>query len=345
MGISFVLVASLIAANRADAGEVKVAETCGSVRPYITAAQPGDTVILPAAECVITAAIAVPDGITIEGQPGSVLTGDFSHLTSSAPVFNLNGTDGATFSDFQMRLRKNAMGFRGTGGSGVTIRRLAITGNQTGDDTSSIAIYLTNYAGTVVEQNSIRHNFGGIYVTGTSTGTRVRSNVLTSVNFGNINVGGSDIEIFDNHVNESGKVSPRHHPSGDGVTIGRDASDVRIIGNTFSVGYCYLIQAPFPTTGVTVEGNTFDRGVTSAVYLVNSTGAVIRENQFQSNGAHGVALPNGVDATVVDNTFVADTIYAKGMTGEIRRNSFVAAGPAPIMGTHNASAGDNVVVP
>ena len=295
---------------------------CSLIKPTIVAAQPGDIVSLPDKVCSVPSSILVPDGVTIEGQGGSILQADWTGYSSTYPIFYLNQTDEAKFYNFGMVLGNNVRAFRADDPSSKLIfQGLNIRGNMLEGGTSSIAFYVLGSSEVQIDSVNVYNTAGGIYLP-SLTKARITNSKLQDVNFGNIVFSGSDVVVSHNVVIDAGKAPIGGQASGDGITIGGNTSNVRVFSNTFIDGHCYQIQIYGGANNIVVSNNNFDNGVTSGVYLrpgvLNTT---ITQNTFRKN-SHGVAVESSSSGiNVLNNTFIEDTIFVAAMSGNVFANN------------------------
>lgn len=310
--IKYLMVASLVVcffATDSESSQIYL-QNCGQLTD-ISSANYGDVVILPNERCEVSSTIAIPNGISVLGNANSVLSANFSDGPPSRPIFKAAGSKKMNFSDFTMELGKFARGFFFENSSYISISNLIIKGNLLGDNSSSIPIYASDSNNITISQSEFSQNFGGVYAINTNS-VGIYDNTFRKNNFGNVVVSGSFIDIVGNTIAEPGYPGTLTFPSGDGITLSENSSNINIINNTISYGYCYLIQSAPGVVNLQLRSNTFSSGTTVGVYLVDSSNTVISNNRFLSGKSYGLGLIHPSNVSVTNNKFDSSSFFAEG---------------------------------
>ena len=142
-----------------------------------------------------------------------------------------------------------------------------------------------------VRDNEIRNFHGAVYLNGVDGGEIVR-NTLFRNSFGNIVLTGRNLLVAENRV-----IFPGNGTSGDGITFGGSESVV-LENNIVSNGTCYGIWFVTSVSQVTVTGNVFHAGITSAINFEPA-----RVNVLGLGTETGSAIFNFEDIAVEGNLF------------------------------------------
>ncbi len=143
---------------------------------------------------------------------------------------------------------------------------------------------------------------------------KIIDNDITNVSRGIAFNGGSG-EVFGNAIHNT--TDPNY---GDGISLGQDAFNVRIMNNLIYSNESNGIRFT-ATTGVEILNNTVDSNKRSGV-LQAASGAVIRNNIFSFNGASGYLLNLNSSSNATYNDYWGNTAgpyggYAQASTGDI----------------------------
>jgi parallel beta-helix repeat protein len=285
-----------------------------NIRSKIETGNSGTLFLLSEGLYINPGTIKIPSGVIVEGQGNVIIEQTFAGNTQ--PIFDIYGSNGVAIKNITLKLGSSTSGIGAFSNEvktrNIHIENIKIIGNLNKvpniNETSRFGVYIENGDNIKVIDSSIVETFGGLYLIGDNID--VIRNKLERVNFGNIVLGGMNLNVFDNQVYESGKASRFFPATGDAVTIGGNSANIVLKGNVFKSGYCYLLWAHSPIRNITLTDNWFESSVTSAVYVEGASSANVTSNTFYRNLAHGIVFVNsGNDITIKDNKLVDDTIY------------------------------------
>jgi Ca2+-binding RTX toxin-like protein len=305
-------------AERGSQVATRLIEDPSEAKSVIEAAQPGDTLLLPDLAFSQSATIRVPSGVTVIGQPNTVI--DFDGEGTLRWLFDLSGARGSSLGGFDVRIEGLGGVVTGNRFSECTLADIDVVGNFSQStvraEAPAPALYLAGGAGLDISGCSFSDCYGVIYVLD-SVNVVIDANELTANYFGNIVVSGSRFIIEHNTVASAG-IS--HRPAsfvaqGDGITS-FGLADSAIIGNALTDGFCYQMQFVGATAGVTIDGNHIRGGATNAIEFQDfATGIVITGNRFIQNGTlagqgFGVVFKDGAKGVSLQgNVFDRDGLH------------------------------------
>jgi parallel beta-helix repeat protein len=272
----------------------------------------GDTFLFENGSYLLPMNIKVPNGITIQGMPKTILVGK----EKSLPFFNLADSSDVTIKNLNIKPISGQLAFAAnqtdTYTTNLVLENITILGNgdkhlQSKTDYSGMAIYIKNAKKLRINNCKISHTRGGIYLWGEDL--KIKRNQLKQVYFGNIVVTGKTIEISQNNVNESGKGTDLIGSEGDSITIGANSSDILIKENKLDMGYCYMLWAHGTVNNLTITRNLVKESVTGGVYIDDAQGLTITNNLFLLNAGGGIGIEEGNNILIKNNIFKDNYIY------------------------------------
>jgi parallel beta-helix repeat protein len=298
--------------------------TIADFQSTIDAAQAGDSIILPGETLSIPPGIVYIDGITIAGQPGTLV-----QASGKAGAFDLSGRSDITLRDIAFELDTGAHAVRADGALRLSVEGLTVTSNFATADVpllSGRALLISNSDEVSITGCDISNTFGGIYLIHCRDAL-VANNTVADIGYAGINVTGERIVVDSNTISNAGTPSSDGTlGGGDGITVGAGA-DITLNGNTITNGLCYQINVAGAVTNMTVTNNVMRGAFTSSMYFIDVAGLTLSGNRFSDGNWLGVSIEAGRDIRIEDNRFDQAAIWlaADVWDAVVGTNEFIGA--------------------
>jgi hypothetical protein len=300
----------------------------GSLRAALSAANNGDTVLLPAGiyRDTLSPAFAVGTSITIEAVPGASLGQVVVDGNGIDRVFNVTGSPTVTFQGVVIQNGKTSGsggGIEARGGGTTNLVNSIITGNDAAGNGGGVCATGTG-ASINITHSQVTNNQSGIFAGGvalsfgvgaalTVTDSTVSGNTTDSASggIGIINSGSAQLTVIDSTISGNTILNASATFGGGGIFV-NSSSDVNITNTTIS-------------GNVTTNGD--GGGIADALQNnnLNITGSTISNNRAGGANGNGGGISYTIGKRVTLNSSVVSVNSAAQGGGGLSVNNAAAA--------------------